>query len=138
MLLLAVSAWFLYPTASWYFMTTPENKALASSSREQIRDYAQKQAKAKLEELKAPVRQGQRRCPPGPTSTSCFPAHAQLRDRQAGRAFEVDRSIGDAFKAYTTEEDFLYGIEEHYRKAVTTSRTRRARSSQLRSRPGAA
>jgi len=52
-LLLAVSGWFLYPTASWYFFTPSDQKVLASSSREQIRDYSQKQAKVKLDELKA-------------------------------------------------------------------------------------
>src|SRR5688572_27503927 len=52
-LLVAVSGWFLYPTVAWYFYTPTNLKELASSSREQIRDYAQKQAKDKLDELRA-------------------------------------------------------------------------------------
>jgi len=128
-LLLAVSGWFLYPTASWYFFTSPENKVLASSSREQIRDYAQKQAKAKLDELKALFAKD---------SASALPSDLDFILPLAKHNYDLAKlaqpskwTVGDVFKAYTTEEDFLYGIEEHYRKAVTTLKDEKSKILQL-------
>jgi len=128
-LLLAVSGWFLYPTASWYFFTSADRKELASSSREQIRDYAQKQAKAKLEELKVLYTKD---------TKSALPADVDFLLPLVKRNYEVAKmavpstwTVGDVFKAYTTEADFLYGLEEHYRKNITELKDEKGRILQL-------
>lgn len=128
-LLLAVSGWFLYPTASWYFFTSPENKVLASGSREQIRDYAQKQAKAKLEELKVLYAQD---------NAASVPADMDFLLPLVKRNYELLKlaqpskwTVADLFKAYTTEEDFLYGVEEHYRQAVSKIKDEKGKILQL-------
>lgn len=128
-LLLAVSGWFLYPTASWYFFTSPENKVLASSSREQIRDYAQKQAKAKLEELKVLFTKD-----PG----AALPADVDFLLPLVKRNYDLAKlaqpsawTVANVFKAYTTEEDFLYGLEEHYRAAVSSLKDEKGKILQL-------
>lgn len=128
-LLMAVSGWFLYPTASWYFFTSPENKTLASSSREQIRDYAQKQAKAKLEGLKALFAKDVASALPGDLD---FIVPLAKRNYDLAKMSQPAQwTVGDVFKAYTTEEDFLYGIEEHYRKVVTTLKEEKSKILQL-------
>jgi preprotein translocase subunit SecD len=49
--LIAISAYFIYPTVQWYFFIPEETKELASGSRDQIRDYAGNRAENALEEL---------------------------------------------------------------------------------------
>jgi preprotein translocase subunit SecD len=128
-LLLAVSGWFLYPTASWYLFTSPDQKALASSSREQIRDFAQKEAKAKLEELKALFSKD---------TASVLPADLSFLLPLVKHNYETAKlavpstwTVGDVFKAYTTEADFLYGLEEHYRKEISTLKDQKGKILQL-------
>jgi preprotein translocase subunit SecD len=128
-LLLAVSGWFLYPTASWYFFTSQDNKVLASSSREQIRDYAQKEAKTKLEELK--VLFAKDKASAVPADVAFLVPLAQRNYESAKLPVPATWTVGDLFKAYTTEEDFLYGIEEHYRKAISALKDEKAKILQL-------
>jgi len=128
-LLLAVSGWFLYPTASWYLWTTPEQKTLASSSLVQIRDYAQKQAKAKLEELKTLLAKDPKAGLPA--DLAFLTPLAQRNYETAKMTVPATWSVGDIFKAYTTEADFLYGLEEHYRNAVTTLKSEKGKILQL-------
>jgi len=128
-LLLAVSGWFLYPTASWYFATPSDQKELASSSREQIRDFAQKQAKAKLEELKALYSKD---------VASTLPADLEFLLPLVKHNYETAKltqpakwTVGDVFKAYTTEADFLYGLEEHYRTKISALKDTKGKILQL-------
>ena len=128
-LLLAVSGWFLYPTASWYLFTSPDRKELASSSREQIRDYAQKEAKAKLDQLKALYTKD---------ATSVLPADLQFLLPLVKHNYETAKmaqpsqwTVGDVFKAYTTEADFLYGLEEHYRRDISALKDEKSKILQL-------
>jgi preprotein translocase subunit SecD len=128
-LLLAVSGWFLYPTASWYFLTPSDQKELASSSREQIRDYSQKQAKAKLDQLKALYAKST--ASPLPADLDFLLPLVKHNYETAKMAEPATWTVGDVFKAYTTEEDFLYGLEEHYRKDVTALKDDKAKILQL-------
>lgn len=128
-LLLAVCGWFLYPTASWYFFTSPENKELASSSREQIRDYAVAQAKVRLNELKDLYAKD--KAAKVPDDLAFLVPLAKHNYETAKMAVPGTWTVGDLFKAYTTEEDFLYGIEEHYRTAILTLKDEKAKILQL-------
>jgi preprotein translocase subunit SecD len=128
-LLLAVSGWFLYPTASWYLFTSPDRKELASSSREQIRDYSQKEAKAKLEELKALYSKD---------ASAVLPADLEFLLPLVKHNYETAKmvqpakwTVGDVFKAYTTEADFLYGLEEHYRADISALKDEKSKILQL-------
>ncbi|HOF84411.1 MAG TPA: protein translocase subunit SecD [Treponemataceae bacterium] len=52
LVVLAVCFAFLWPTVKWYYLTPPEDQALALGSRERIKDYARNMAVADLRELK--------------------------------------------------------------------------------------
>lgn len=52
-LVLALGALFLKPSYDWYYNTSSETKELATSSREQIRDYAFKKAAEDVKEITA-------------------------------------------------------------------------------------
>lgn len=52
LLFIGLAVIFLSPTVKWYFFTPEDRKTLANSSKEQIREYAKKQAAIDLEELK--------------------------------------------------------------------------------------
>jgi preprotein translocase subunit SecD len=47
-----IGAAFLYPTVRWYFFVPEDQKALASGSREQIRQYAQRQAREEYDQFR--------------------------------------------------------------------------------------
>ena len=51
--ILVVASIFLIPSFRWYFMTSREEKDLATSSREEIRDYAVNQAENELGKITA-------------------------------------------------------------------------------------
>jgi preprotein translocase subunit SecD len=52
LLFIGMAGVFLSPTVKWYFFTPEDRQALANSSKEQIREYAKKQAAADLDGLK--------------------------------------------------------------------------------------
>ena len=128
-LLLAVSGWFLYPTVSWYFFTPSAQKELASGSLVQIRDYAQKQARDRLDQLKAVYAKNP--ASPIPADLDFVVALAKHNYETAKLAVPATWTIGDVFKAYTTEADFLYGLEEKYRKDLSALKDTKAKILQL-------
>ena len=52
LVVLIICGSFLYPTIQWYFRIPEQEKELAASSRQNIRDYAEKMAAEKLRTLK--------------------------------------------------------------------------------------
>jgi preprotein translocase subunit SecD len=128
-LLLAVSGWFLYPTVSWYFFTPSNFKELASASREQIRDYAQKQAQTRLGELKALKEKDEKAALPADLEF-ILPLAKHNYDT-AKMAQPASWTVLDVFKAYSNENDFLFGLEEHYRKQVSDLKDSKGKILQL-------
>lgn len=55
---LAVAFAFLFPSIQWYYLTPKEDMALALGSREQIREYAWRMARADLAELEGLAKAG--------------------------------------------------------------------------------
>lgn len=53
LLALVICFFFLLPTVQWYFWTSKEDRALATESREKIRDYATNLAKKDVDEIVA-------------------------------------------------------------------------------------
>ena len=53
LLVVAVATVFLYPTGKWYFGVDKDTKAIATGSREQIRNFSQDKAASDLEKLEA-------------------------------------------------------------------------------------
>ena len=52
LLFIGLAGVLLSPTIKWYFFTPEDRQILANGSKEQIREYAKKQAASELEELK--------------------------------------------------------------------------------------
>ena len=53
LLVVAIATVFLYPTGKWYFGVGKDAKAIATGSREQIRNFSQTKAAEDLEKLEA-------------------------------------------------------------------------------------
>ena len=128
-LLLAVGAWFLYPTASWYLFVPQDQKALAAGSLVQIRDYAQKQAKLTLGVLKAQYAKDA--AGPLPAGLEFILPLVQHNYETAKMAKPASWTVGDVFKAYTTEADFVYALEEHYRTQLAALKETKGKILQL-------
>ncbi len=128
-LLLAVSAWFLYPTISWYFWTPQESKVLAAGSLEQIRDYSVRQAKVELGVLKDQFAKS-----PGtalPAGLEFLVPIVKKNYETANMSQPANWTVGDVFKAFTTEKDFLYQLEEHFRAKVSAVKDSKGKIMQL-------
>ena len=52
LVLVIIGGFFVWPTVNWYFMVSPEDQELARSSRVQVREYAQNQARSAILELR--------------------------------------------------------------------------------------
>ncbi len=52
LVVLGIAAAFLFPSIQWYFLTAKEDQAIATGSREQIREYSRRLAVIALTELK--------------------------------------------------------------------------------------
>ena len=52
LVLVIIGGFFVWPTVNWYFRISPEDQELARSSRTQVREYAQNQARETILELR--------------------------------------------------------------------------------------
>ncbi|NNM68220.1 MAG: protein translocase subunit SecD [Spirochaetales bacterium] len=113
LILLGVGVWFLYPTVVWYFFTTKPQQQLASSSLEQIRDFSVAHAQADLKDLQTLYASNPKAVLPSKLSFLIPVATRNYNDIKLP-APQV-WTVGDVFKAFTSQDDFLIAVEDHYR-----------------------
>ncbi|MFP4364826.1 MAG: protein translocase subunit SecD [Spirochaetia bacterium] len=112
----ALGIWFLYPTFRWYFLTSPEAKALASSSREEVREYARRSATESLEELEGLVRT---------EPDAIVPEEYQFLIPKARDNYEMEEreipdewTVSNVLSSFQDANEAFISMEEHYRGGV--------------------
>lgn len=116
LVVLAVALAFLFPSLQWYAMTPKEDQALALGSREQIREYAWRMARADLAEIERLV------------AASDAEALPDRFDPLVKRARKIYKELGidapaawDAkafLAAFDNRSDALSELEDYYRSHV--------------------
>jgi len=128
LVVLAVAFAFLLPSIKWYALTPKEDQALALGSREQIRDYAWRMARADLTEIE------------GLAATDANPLPDRF-DPMVKRARKIYKEVGlaapDAWNAkaylaaFDNRTDALAELEDYYRTHVLSLKSQHGSAVQL-------
>ena len=99
-----------YPTVQWYFSVPQDMKQLASSSRMQIRDYAVRQARGALGDLRVAAQADN----PLPEEygflTDVAAENYRLEDRDVPESWSAE----EVLRAFRTEAEAFDTLEQHY------------------------
>jgi preprotein translocase subunit SecD len=116
LVVLIICGSFLYPTIQWYFRIPEQEKELAASSRQNIRDYAEKMAAEKLRTLKKLASESDETDLPEEFSfmTDQAEENYELRDERAPR----DWTVQDVLRSFADETAVFEYLEGHYRDQI--------------------
>lgn len=113
---LALAFVFLFPTIQWYFLTPKEDQALALGTREQIRDYAWRIARADLSELEAQAKNGTGEVLDGKLA-ELIPVSKKAH-KELGMKLPDEWTARTFLEAYDNQADALNDIESFYRTRI--------------------
>jgi preprotein translocase subunit SecD len=130
LLVSAVSFAFLWPTVSWYGLTSKADKALALGSREQIREYARAMAITDLNALKADAVAG------GGTALNAqkFAVVVQAASKAYSTARKAEPSSWTsktALAAFVSEKSAYDAVENIYRTRVLNLKAKQKKAVKL-------
>ena len=129
LVVLAICGVFLYPTIQWYFRISEAEKELAASSRQFIRDYAQKEAADKLETLKELALEEEEVDLPEEFSfmIETVKENYKLQDRRVPDEWTVQNVL----KSFANEKALFSYLETHYRDKIIATKERQEDIMQL-------
>jgi len=116
LVVLAVAFAFLFPSLQWYAMTPKEDQALALGSREQIREYAWRMARADLAEIERLVAASD--AAPLPERFDPLVKRARKIYKELGIAAPAAWDAKAFLAAFDNRSDALAEIEDYYRSHV--------------------
>jgi len=124
--LLGVGFAFLYPSLKWYFILSPQVKALAIGSRPQIKAYAERRARDVLAELQAaPLAE------PLTNQYEFLIKPALERYDAEGRKAPAIWTLEDIFRGFLSREELQSTLQAHYRDEILAAKDLRDRTMQL-------
>ncbi|HRW24227.1 MAG TPA: protein translocase subunit SecD [Spirochaetia bacterium] len=116
LVVLAVAFAFLFPSLQWYAMTPKEDQALALGSREQIREYAWRMARADLAEIERLVAASD--AEPLPDRFDPLVKRAKKIYKELGIDAPAVWSAKAFLGAFDNRGDALAELEDYYRSHV--------------------
>lgn len=124
--LLGIGFAFLYPSIKWYFLLTPQVKALAIGSRAQIKAYAERRAREAAAELQsAPLSDAL------PEQYAFLIKPARQRYEAEGRKIPARWTLEDVFRGFLSREELVAALQAHYRDEILAAKSLREGSMQL-------
>jgi preprotein translocase subunit SecD len=124
--LLGIGFAFLYPSLKWYFILSPQVKALAIGSRPQIRAFAERRARDVLADLQAaPLTD------PLPKQYDFLIKPALERYDAEGRKAPAIWTLEDVFRGFLSRDELLSTLTGHYRDEILAAKDLRDRTMQL-------
>lgn len=115
------------PTVRWYFFVPQDQKILAQSSRIEIRDWAQAQAREALDELRA----GAAAEEPLPGEYSFLVATAEDNLEAIEEPIPDSWTTTDVLRSFRDQNEAFDTLEEHYRSQVLELKEMKERIVQL-------
>lgn len=106
---------FLFPTVRWYFLVPKEDKALALGTREQIKNYSTRKARAELSQLLELSRDKEA---PLPAKFRFLVKDAKANYKILGLDKPAKWTTYAVLKAFATEGEALEAIESRFRSQV--------------------
>jgi preprotein translocase subunit SecD len=124
--LMAVAFYFLWPSIRWYFLTPQADKAVAESSRNQIKVYGQERADLVIKKLVAL---------PGddalPAEYGYMIPKAKVRYAEAKKSLPGTWRVRDVLAAYAGRTELSADIEDYYRSRMFALKDLRNQTLQL-------
>ncbi|TVQ95766.1 MAG: protein translocase subunit SecD [Spirochaetaceae bacterium] len=129
LVLVIIGGVFIWPTINWYFLVSPQDQELARSSRVQVRDYAQDQAREVILEL----RRLSRTSPdaPLPDEFSFLIDTARANYRLEGRSTPSTWTVAAVLSGFRSEREAFEAVESFHRDRVQQLRGVRERIIEL-------
>lgn len=125
--LIAFGAFAFYPTVQWYFFVPEDMQILAQSSRVEIRDWAQGQARRALTDLSAAASSGDVL----PEEYQFLSNVAQRNLADLGESVPETLTARDVLRSFRDEAEAFQTLERHYREAVLNLKDMKDRIIQL-------
>lgn len=113
---LAVCFAFLWPSISWYVRTPKEDKVLALSSLENIKNYSSFRANSEVRKLVDAVKANPEA--PVPEDNQWLLKQAKMNFKAAGEKAPVTILLKDALNSFDSKSELASFIEEIYRKKI--------------------
>lgn len=129
LVILALCFVFLLPSIRWYANTPAEDKALALSSLEKIRDYAKAMAEEDVNDLFAVAR-----AEPDTALDSKYNyliKQAKTNYKQHGKDVPKTFTVVDLLNGYSSKAELASQIEDNYRKAILDAKKQYTNSVKL-------
>ncbi|MBN2655761.1 MAG: protein translocase subunit SecD [Spirochaetales bacterium] len=117
LLFIGLAGVLLSPTIKWYFFTPEDRQVLANSSKEQIREYAKKQAAGELEELTALVKNSPDEVLAD--SYSFLIAEAKNNYKLEKRDFPAEWTVKSTLEGFNSANELFSALEEFHREDIT-------------------
>ncbi|TVR67903.1 MAG: protein translocase subunit SecD [Spirochaetaceae bacterium] len=125
--LVAFGAAAIYPTVRWYFFVSEADKLLAQSSRIEIRDWAQAEARSALDELRRAAAAGDAL----PEEYRFLIPAAREYLTALGEPVPDQWSATDALRGFRDEAEAFTVLEQHYRSQILELKDLKERIVQL-------
>ncbi len=126
---LSLGAYFLYPTVSWYFMTSEEMKTLANGSKEEIRKYVKMEASDDLNALIDLVKND---------PDADFPANISFLIADAKKNYKLEKkdepsswTVRNVLEGFQSGNEVFQAMEDHYRTEIQELKAMKNKTLQL-------
>ncbi len=113
LVVIGVAALLLYPTVNWYFLVPEDVQTITSGSREEIRRYAQNQARSDMQLLRAAA-DGDAL----PAGLEYMADRAKYFYRLEDREIPSPWTVSDVLSVFRSEDEALRNIQEYYREKI--------------------
>ncbi|HUW40921.1 MAG TPA: protein translocase subunit SecD [Rectinemataceae bacterium] len=127
---IAVALAFLWPTVSWYFLTSKANQSLAVGSAEQIREYSRSMAVADLEQLKGLAGKGDQSSL-SPVKFASVIQAATKAYKDARKSLPKTWTATSVLAAFDNERAAFDGFEGVYRTKIMNLKAEHGKAIQL-------
>ena len=125
LLVIAVAALMLYPTISWYFIVDEDVRSIASSSREEIKRYAQQMAQADINKLTRLIRSDESASLPDDLMQIQEVAKKLLKAENAD--FPANWTARNVLATFRSQDDAARQMEEYYRLKIFALKDQKSR-----------
>lgn len=127
LVLVAFGVGAFLPTLRWYFFIPEDQKLLAQSSRTEIRDWAQAEARAALRDLRAAASADE-----ALAAEYAFLAEEAAANREAlGEDIPASWSTAEVLASFRDETEAFEALEDHYRTEILALKDQKERIVQL-------
>ena len=127
LVLVAFGVGAFLPTLRWYFFIPEDQKLLAQSSRTEIRDWAQAEARAALQELRSAAAADE----PLPGEYGFLTEDAAANREALDQEIPESWSTAEVLASFRDEAEAFEALEDHYRTTILALKDQKERIVQL-------